>query len=67
VPAADGATDFSVLRNKLKGPSTKIVVVAFDLLYLNGYDLRKLPIFKRKELRADCRHRDPIQRELRGR
>jgi bifunctional non-homologous end joining protein LigD len=38
VPAADGTTDFSVLQNELKGKSTKIVLVAFDLLYLNGHD-----------------------------
>src|SRR6202000_332089 len=50
VPAADGTTDFSVLQNELKGRSTKIVMVAFDLLYLNGYDLRKLPLFERKTL-----------------
>jgi bifunctional non-homologous end joining protein LigD len=50
VPAANGSTDFSVLQNELKGRSTKIVLVAFDLLYLNGYDLRKLPLFERKTL-----------------
>ncbi|MCP1761128.1 non-homologous end-joining DNA ligase [Bradyrhizobium japonicum] len=48
VPAADGTTDFSVLQNELKGTSTSIVLVAFDLLYLNGRDLRKLPLFQRK-------------------
>jgi bifunctional non-homologous end joining protein LigD len=32
-PAADGTTDFSVLQNDVKGRSTKIVMVAFDLLY----------------------------------
>jgi bifunctional non-homologous end joining protein LigD len=48
VPAADGTTDFSVLQNQLKGKSDKIVMVAFDLLYLNGYDLRKLPLVDRK-------------------
>ena len=48
VPAADGTTDFSVLQNELKGKSTSIVLVAFDLLYLNGRDLRKLPLFQRK-------------------
>jgi bifunctional non-homologous end joining protein LigD len=48
VPATDGTTDFSVLQNELKGRSTKIVMVAFDLLYLNGYDLQKLPLFERK-------------------
>jgi bifunctional non-homologous end joining protein LigD len=48
VPAADGTTDFSVLQNELKGKSTRIVLVAFDLLYLNGRDLRKLPLVQRK-------------------
>jgi bifunctional non-homologous end joining protein LigD len=48
VPAADGTTDFSVLQNELKGKSTRIVLIAFDLLYLNGYDLRKLPLTERK-------------------
>lgn len=50
VPAADGTTDFSVLQNELKGRSTKIVMVAFDLLYLNGRDLRGVPLFERKAL-----------------
>jgi len=40
VPSANGTTDFSVLQNELKGKSTKIVMVTFDLLYLNGYDER---------------------------
>lgn len=52
VPAADGTADFSVLQNELKGKSTSIVLVVFDLLYLNGRDLRKLPLIQRKaELR----------------
>src|SRR5437660_819290 len=48
VPAADGTTDFSVLQNELKGRSKTIVLVAFDLLYLNGRDLRGLPLYERK-------------------
>lgn len=48
VPAADGTTDFSVLQNELRGKSTRIVMIAFDLLYLNGRDLRKLPLLERK-------------------
>jgi bifunctional non-homologous end joining protein LigD len=48
VPAADGTTDFSVLQHELKGRSARIVMVAFDLLYLNGRDLRKLPLVRRK-------------------
>jgi bifunctional non-homologous end joining protein LigD len=43
VPAANGTTDFSVLQNELKGKSTSIVMVAFDLLYLNGYGLPAEP------------------------
>lgn len=50
VPAANGTTDFSVLQNELKGRSTKIVMVAFDLLYFNGRDLRSVPLFERKAL-----------------
>ncbi len=48
MPAADGTTDFSVLHNQLRGKSDKIVMVAFDLLYLNGYDLRKKPLVEHK-------------------
>lgn len=48
VPAADGVSDFSVLQNELKGDSTRIVMVAFDLLYVNGHDLRKVPLTERK-------------------
>ena len=48
VPGEDGTTDFSVLQNELKGNSDKLVMVAFDLLYLNGQDLRKLPLTERK-------------------
>jgi bifunctional non-homologous end joining protein LigD len=44
VPAADGTTDFSMLQNELRGKSTRLVMIAFDLLYLNGQDLRKLPL-----------------------
>ncbi|OPY97968.1 DNA ligase [Bradyrhizobium sacchari] len=48
VPAADGSTDFSVLQNELKGTSSKIVLVAFDLPYLNGRDIRGLSLVQRK-------------------
>jgi bifunctional non-homologous end joining protein LigD len=60
-PAADGTTDFSVLQNELKGRSTKIVMVAFDLLYLNGYDLRKLPLIERKALLKKLVEKTDIQ------
>jgi len=50
VPAADGISDFSMLQNELRGNSKRLVLYTFDLLYLNGYDLRKLPLFERKAL-----------------
>ena len=59
VPAMDGSTDFSVLQRELKGQSTKIALVAFDLLYLNGNDLRKLPLHERKaQLKKIIQHTD---------
>src|SRR6195256_3708512 len=48
VPSANGVSDFSVLQNELRGKSDKLVLYAFDLLYLNGFDLRKAPLFERK-------------------
>jgi bifunctional non-homologous end joining protein LigD len=46
-----------VLQNELTGKSDKIVLVAFDLLYLNGYDLRKLPIVNASRIsKIDYRH-----------
>jgi bifunctional non-homologous end joining protein LigD len=61
VPAADGSTDFSVLQNQLRGKSDKIVMIAFDLLYLNGYDLRKLPLMQRKALLKNLIAKTAIQ------
>jgi bifunctional non-homologous end joining protein LigD len=61
VPAADGTTDFSVLQNQLECKSDKIVMVAFDLLYLNGYDLRKMPLVERKALLKKLIARTAIQ------
>jgi bifunctional non-homologous end joining protein LigD len=48
VPSANGVSYFSVLQNELRGKSNRLVLYAFDLLYLNGYDLRKAPLFERK-------------------
>src|ERR1700730_8970042 len=61
VPSADGTTDFSVLQNELKGRSEKIVMFAFDLLYLNGCDLRKLPLIERKALLKKLIDKSDIQ------
>ena len=61
MPFADGLTDFAVLQNELKGRSTKIVLIAFDLLYLNGYGLRKLPVLACKADLKHIIHGTPVQ------
>lgn len=53
VPSADGTTDFAVLQKELRGQSNKLVLYAFDLLYLNGYDLRREPLVARKAALRD--------------
>jgi bifunctional non-homologous end joining protein LigD len=46
VPSENGVSDFSVLQNELRGKSNKLLLYAFDLLYLNGFDMRKAPLFQ---------------------
>jgi bifunctional non-homologous end joining protein LigD len=50
VPAEDGRTDFAVLQKALRAgrPSDRLVMYAFDLLYLKGHDMRKAPLVIRK-------------------
>lgn len=50
--------NFSVLQNELKGRSTKIVLVVFDLLYQNGQDLRKLPLDRKTHLKKIVQRTD---------
>jgi bifunctional non-homologous end joining protein LigD len=59
--APDGRTDFQRLQNSLKrgrASAGEAVLVAFDLLYLDGWDLREAPLDERKRL---------LERILRGR
>jgi bifunctional non-homologous end joining protein LigD len=51
VEKASGATDFSALQAALsEGRTERLVFYAFDLLYLNGFDLREAPLVERKKL-----------------
>lgn len=51
VETASGATDFSALQADLSADRTdRFVFYVFDLLYLDGYDLRSLPLIDRKGL-----------------
>lgn len=51
VETSAGASDFSALQADLSaGRSERFIYYAFDLLYLDGYDLRALPLVQRKEM-----------------
>ena len=48
-----GQSDFQALQNSLStGAAALLIYYVFDLLYLNGHDLRRLPLAQRKELLA---------------
>lgn len=47
----DGATNFQILQNAIKGRrNEEIVLFLFDCMYLEGYDLREIPLIQRKEI-----------------
>lgn len=48
VAAASGHTDFGALQDALAGGKGRYAYYLFDLLQLNGEDLRKLPLTERK-------------------
>ena len=51
VENASGASDFSALQAALsQGRTDRLVFFGFDLLYLNGFDLREAPLVARKRL-----------------
>ncbi len=53
VETDSGASDFSALQADLSaGRSDRFVFYVFDLLYLDGFDLRAAPLIARKELLA---------------
>jgi bifunctional non-homologous end joining protein LigD len=49
-----GLPDFQALRRELgKGTSSRLTFQAFDLIYLDGYDLRRVPLIERKKMLRD--------------
>jgi bifunctional non-homologous end joining protein LigD len=50
-----------MLKNELRGKSEKIVMVAFDLLYFNGNDLRKVPPIDHKATLKKLTEKSAIQ------
>lgn len=61
-----GLSDFAALQEALKaGRDEVIVFYAFDILYLNGYDLREIPLVERKALLERILERAPANGSLR--
>ena len=57
---AKGQSNFQALQNSLsEGATARLVYYVFDLLYLNGHDLRGLPLAQRKELLAALCQNNP--------
>jgi len=54
-----GVTSFQRLQNALKGDNSQIVLVAFDLLHLDGWDLTRAPLVERKALLQRLLERAP--------
>lgn len=51
VESGAGASDFSALQADLSdGRNDRFVLYLFDLMYLDGYDLREAPLIERKEV-----------------
>src|SRR5829696_634381 len=44
-----GVSDFAALRAAIDREPHRLVMFAFDLMFLNGTDLRRLPLLERRE------------------
>ena len=67
-----GITDFNALRSAIYKAPHRLVFFAFDLLHLDGQDLRGRPLMERRALlrrliQPDPRSPDPVQRSCRER
>lgn len=63
---SDGVTDFQALQNALRdGRSQRLVYFAFDLLFLDGEELRAQPLTARKEALAELLAGAPKSAHLR--
>ncbi len=51
MPGDDGSTSFQALQNALSANAERsLVYFVFDLMYLDGFDLRRVPLLERKRL-----------------
>src|SRR5687767_7303648 len=49
VQDTNGLSDFAALRAAIEGAPHRLVLFAFDLLWLEGEDLRRMPLVERRE------------------
>jgi bifunctional non-homologous end joining protein LigD len=52
VPDANGRPDFSALRSAIGKDPDRLLFYAFDLLYVDGFDIRAAPLIDRRSLLA---------------
>jgi len=45
----NGVSDFQALQNFAENPTPNLYYYVFDILYLNGFDVRTLPLIERKK------------------
>lgn len=57
-----GVTDFAGLRRSIKGAPERLVLFAFDLLTLDGRDIRGEPLIDRRRRLQDLIGQDPASR-----
>ena len=62
VQGPDGLTDFSALRRAIRSTPERLVLFAFDLLALDGQDLRDRPLRERRARLQDLVGADPAAR-----
>jgi bifunctional non-homologous end joining protein LigD len=66
VEGSDGISSFSLLQQDLKaGRDDRMMFYVFDLLYLDGFDLRPLSLSARKKTLAKLLERPPARTPLR--
>jgi bifunctional non-homologous end joining protein LigD len=63
----NGVSDFQLLQNSFSGKASQpLAYYAFDLLYLNGFDLRSVELLRRKaELQKICKNAPKASNTLR--
>jgi DNA ligase D-like protein (predicted ligase) len=71
VQGKGGVTDFRALRSAIRSHPERLVLYAFDLLMLDGLDLRRRPLLERRQRLQDLLGNDPDGRihfsgEMRG-